>query len=319
MLSILYGDSSEGASQHREPDPRQAREMVDLLLEADLLSPLFDSIKLIEFEGRKYFTRIAEYALSQRRDVSVDYVEARPALLRALVSSYDEKDVSVALCGDAIFRACVQCESVCETIFNTRPSLVMPFFKYVELPSFDVSSHATDTLRLLLTAHPIPASNFLRENYSEFFASYNLLLRSDNFIVKVNAFNLLSLLLFERSNHDVMMKYVNDAEHLRIAMIQLRNPNKALQLAVFNVLKVFIPNPFKADSIVRILTANKRNFLNFLQQFERDSKDEVLICHKQEMIDAFNALDDAPPTPAGSGTPNAASPHARTGATAAAP
>ena len=87
----------------------------------------------------------------------------------------------------------------------------------------------------------------------------------------MHAFNLLSLLLFERSNHDVMMKYVNDPEHLRIAMIQLRNPNKALQLAVFNVLKVFIPNPFKADSIVRILTANKKNFLHFLAEFEKDS------------------------------------------------
>jgi hypothetical protein len=89
--------------------------------------------------------------------------------------------------------------------------------------------------------------------------------------VKVHAFNLLSLLLFERSNHDVMMKYVNDPDNLRIAMIQLRYPNKNLQLAVFHVLKVFIPNPFKADSIVRILTANKKNFLNFLNEFEKDS------------------------------------------------
>ena len=92
----------------------------------------------------------------------------------------------------------------------------------------------------MLTVHPIPASNYLRENYTEvlishhalnpprarfssscslaaciayhpslcsqFFAAYNQLLQSDNFIVKVHAFNLLSTLLFERSNHDVMMK-----------------------------------------------------------------------------------------------------------------
>ena len=146
----------------------------------------------------------------------------------------------------------------------------------------------------------LPAALFLPFHCvcCQFFGAYNQLLQSDNFIVKVHAFNLLSTLLFERSNHDVMMKsaqatrtavavltpaslsssfrslllrYVNNPEHLRIAMVQLRLPNKALQLAVFNVLKVFIPNPFKADSIVRILTANKKNFLHFLNEFERDS------------------------------------------------
>ena len=120
-------------------------------------------------------------------------------------------------------------------------------------------------------------------------------------------------------------------------MVQLRLPNKALQLAVFNVLKVFIPNPFKADSIIRILTANKKNFLAFLNDFERDSShthahtcrhrhtvsplppmspladavlrvpvcaaradDTVLISHKREMIDAFHHLEDAPPSRANS-------------------
>jgi len=143
-----------------------------------------------------------------------------------------------------------------------------------------------------LTYHPIPASNYLRENYAEFFAAYNSLLRTSNFVVQVSAFQLLSSLLFERSNHDVMMKYVNDPDNLRLAMMQLKNPNRNLQLAVFHVLKIFVPNPYKADSIIRILTNNKQKFLAFLAEFEKDTKDEVLICHKREMVDAFNSLDD---------------------------
>ena len=127
--------------------------MVDLLVEYDVLAPLFEQIRHIEFEGRKYFTRICEHTVSQRRDVSVDYVEARPAFVQLLVASYDEKDVSVALCGDAILRACVLCESICETMFNAKPSLVMPFFKYVELPNFDVSSHAYDTFKVTQAQH----------------------------------------------------------------------------------------------------------------------------------------------------------------------
>ena len=242
----------------------------------------------------------------------------------------------------------------------------------------------------MLTYHPIPASNYLRENYVEvrphfrlllllgrvvplsstalidvclvlrvaaqFFGAYNNLLRTSSFVVQVSAFQLLSALLFERSNHDVMMKYVNDADNLKLAMTQLKNPNRNLQLAVFHVLKVFVPNPYKADPIVRILTNNKQRFLAFLHEFEKDtsqhitdhttphhtphthththsggfqpvgstasadcsihgrraevvhsldplsdacrcrvcggSEDDVLICHKREMVDAFLALDD---------------------------
>ena len=106
---------------------------------------------------------------------------------------------------------------------------------------------------------------------AQFFSSYNCLLRTSNFVVQVSAFQLLSTLLFERSNHDVMMKYVNDPENLRLAMMQLKNPNRNLQLAVFHVLKIFVPNPYKADSIIRILTNNKQRFLAFLTEFEKDT------------------------------------------------
>ena len=166
----------------------------------------------------------------------------------------------------------------------------------------------------MLTYHPIPASNYLRENYVEvrldatliarycscylssvvtsltplrvvcvlvlycvcvqFFSAYNNLLRTSNFVVQVSAFQLLSTLLFERSNHDVMMKYVNDPENLRLAMMQLKNPNRNLQLAVFHVLKIFVPNPYKADSIIRILTANKQRFIAFLAEFEKDTSQQ---------------------------------------------
>ncbi len=39
-------------------------------------------------------------------------------------------------------------ESICETWFNHKPSLVQPFFKYVELPNFDISAHAFETLKV---------------------------------------------------------------------------------------------------------------------------------------------------------------------------
>ena len=122
--------------------------MVDLLAEFDLYHGLFQHIRCVEFEGRKYFTRICEYSISQRSELLEPYIESRPLFLEQLVASYEEKDVSVALCGDAILRACLMRESICETWFNHKPSLVQPFFKYVELPNFDISAHAFETLKV---------------------------------------------------------------------------------------------------------------------------------------------------------------------------
>ena len=126
--------------------------MVDLLAECDLYHSVYQHIRCVEFEGRKYFTRICEYSISQRAELLEPYIESRPLFLEQLVSSYDEKDVSVALCGDAILRACLMRESICETWFNHKPSLVQPFFKYVELPNFDISAHAFETLKVRGTA-----------------------------------------------------------------------------------------------------------------------------------------------------------------------
>jgi hypothetical protein len=54
----------------------------------------------------------------------------------------------------------------------------------------------------------------------------------------------------------------------------------------------------KSQAILRILTQNKKNFLAFLDEFERDSEDEVLVAHKQEMSNSLLELPDSvPPVP----------------------
>jgi hypothetical protein len=47
--------------------------------------------------------------------------------------------------------------------------------------------------------------------------------------------------------------------------------------------------------VLRILTQNKRNFLAFLDEFERDSEDETLCAHKAEMTSALQELPDSVP------------------------
>ncbi len=60
--------------------------MVDLLAECDLYHGLFQHIRCVEFEGRKYFTRICEYSISQRAELLEPYIESRPLFLEQLVA-----------------------------------------------------------------------------------------------------------------------------------------------------------------------------------------------------------------------------------------
>jgi len=174
--------------------------------------------------------------------------------------------------------------------------MVLPFFRYLDLPTF-INSHAFATFKLLLTSFPTHAAAYLRSNYDSFFPRYNrLLAHSDNYLTKVQSFSFLGELLMERANQEVMMRYVNESENLKISMLALRGP-KAIQLAVFNVLKVFVPNPFKSDAVARMLTQNKRTFLAFLDEFEKESEDETLIAHKAEMTHALLELPDSVPPP----------------------
>lgn len=79
-------------------------------------------------QARKYFTRIFEYFMSQRRDLSIPYVSYRPSVLAQLVAGYDDKDVLIALSCDAILRSCIMCEPLAAMILNDN-TLVEPFFR----------------------------------------------------------------------------------------------------------------------------------------------------------------------------------------------
>lgn len=149
---MLYGDHSEGSSAFKEPDPKLAREMVDLLCECDLFRKLLEQLKWLEFEGRKYLTRIFEYALSQRSEMSVPYIEQRVQMLHLLVLGYEEKDSSVALSCDAILRACLQHESLTQIILHsTQPDLVQPFFTYIQVTHHNITP---SSLTILFCIHP---------------------------------------------------------------------------------------------------------------------------------------------------------------------
>mmetsp|Transcript_30769 Transcript_30769/g.95188 ORF Transcript_30769/g.95188 Transcript_30769/m.95188 type:complete len:98 (+) Transcript_30769:1130-1423(+) len=87
-----------------------------------------------------------------------------------------------------------------------------------------------------------------------------------------------------------MMKYISDAENLKIVMILLRNKKSRIQIEAFHVFKVFVVNPHKPDKVSHVLFNNKDKLVNYFRKFHNDKRDDQFTEEKQLMVDTLLAL-----------------------------
>lgn len=88
------------------------------------------------------------------------------------------------------------------------PDLWKFFDVYVHLPNFEVGSDAFATFKDLFTRHKTLAAAFFTSNFDVVFAKYNCLLMSENYVTRRQSLKLLGEILLDRSNFDIMMKYI---------------------------------------------------------------------------------------------------------------
>jgi len=262
MRFMFYGDT--------ESDPKQETmdKLAQEILENDLLPPLLKHIKDLEFEARKDVAAIFNFLLRRGSENSAEkYFLAHTEILDSLVSGYD--DVEIALNCGAILRECIRHESLCKKILEEQ-KYFYPFFDLVQKSSFDVAADAFTTLKQLLTKHKNIAAEFLQSHYDKFFEKYNELIQSKNYVTMRQSLKLLGEILLDRKNFNVMIRYINDAENLKIMMILLRGKSKTIQFEAFHVFKVFVANPEKSKPVLDILMRNRNKLIEFLQGFQKD-------------------------------------------------
>lgn len=77
-------------------------------------------------------------------------------------------------------------------------------------------------------------------NFDLFFSRYHsVLVQSDSYVTKRQSIKLLGEILLDRANYNVMMKYVDSGEHLKICMKLLKDDRKMVQYEGFHVFKVW--------------------------------------------------------------------------------
>merc|ERR1712187_147722 len=170
--------------------------------------------------------------------------------------------------------------------------VVDELFVMVQKPAFDIASDAYKTLQLLLTRNQKLVPKYLETNYDKFFGQFNKLIQSDNYVTQRQFLNLLSELLLEKTNFNLMIAYIAQKENLKIAMTLLKNESNAISHEAFHIFKVFVANPKKERDIHIVLWKNKEKLITFLTNFlpEKAKEDEAFAEEKKIVIKHLESL-----------------------------
>ena len=285
MKFMLYGDAEN------EPKDADIAKLCDELFATNALIDLLVHMKEFEFEARKDVARVYDFVLRQRKQQSVEYVKQHPDILKVLVEGYNDSEIALN-CGQ-ILREVIRHEELNELILHSP--LFDLFFDFVQLSTFDIASDAFATFKLMLTKHKVQCAKFLDSHFDSFVLKYNVLLQSRNYVTKRQSLKLLGELLLNRSNFTIMMRYINNADNLKIMMNMLRGNTKAIQFEAFHVFKIFVANPKKSQAVVDILIRNKKKLIEFLCKFQKEKEDDQFNEEKNTLLATLNALPDPQP------------------------
>ncbi|KAK4737854.1 hypothetical protein R3W88_001551 [Solanum pinnatisectum] len=267
MKVMLAGDGEV------EPNADQVAQLTLEVCNEDVIALFIHKLLILGWEARKNLVHCWSIMLKQKVDSTyccVQYMENHLELLDFLVVCYDNKEIAMH-CG-GMLRECIKLPSLAKYILES-PSFGL-FFKFVELPNFDVASDAFSTFKDLLTKHESAVSQYLTNNYSEFFEQYEKLLTSPNYVTRRQSLKLLSEFLLEPPNSLIMKRYIAEVSHLKVMMNLLKDSSKNIQISAFHIFKVFVANPNKPREIKLILAKNNEGLLALLNNLGKGGEDD---------------------------------------------
>lgn len=282
IKQMLLGDAET------EPNLEQITQIVSEACREDFIELLVQKLPILAWDARKDSVQIWGALLRQvgSSNGCLEYIENHMQLLDFLVLCYQNKDA--ALNAGSMLRDCTRYPSLAKYLLES--SSFDLFFNYVELPNFDVASDAFATFKELLTRHESVVSEYLNTHYVKFFGLYERLLTSVNYVTRRQSLKLLGDILLEKPHATVMMQYISEVQNLRMMMTLLKDTSKNIQALAFHLFKVFVANPRKPPSVVKVLLQNRDKLLTFLEDFHLDKEDEQFEEEKELLIKELEGL-----------------------------
>lgn len=284
---ILHGD------EENEPQPDQISLLAQEIYATDCLYFLVSNLKRLDFDSRKDVLIVFSTLLRRQignKSPTVDYlINSKPEIILMLIKGPEQEAIGL-VCGQ-ILRDCIKFEIITAFILS-QPSF-WNFFKYVNIPTFEIATDAFSTLHDLLTSHKKLVSEFLANNSDVFNSQINHLIQLNNYVTKRQSVRLLSDLVLQKQNQVFLNKYFDDTNNLKLIMLLLSDKLKNLQLEGFHIFKFFVAKPKKSQRILDILIKNKENFISFFKNFDiAHFNDSNLIDERDYILGEIQKLPD---------------------------
>jgi len=286
MKITLYGETGQGP-----PSQPAVGELIDSLIKYNLLLDLIICFVDLDFEARKDWVQIFGNVLKQEKGGTqpiLAHISQNTDVVDALIEGMEDAEIALN-CG-AMLRDCCAFQQLAKLIIDSEN--FYKFFEYVQSPDFGVASDTFTTFKDLLTIHKKLVADFLEASYDKFMEKYNNILNSENYVTQRQALKLMGELLLDRSNFNIMTKYISSKSNLKLMMRLLKSKKRNIQFEAFHVFKVFVANPNKPQEILKILVDNKDKLTKFLQTFhtEKEAEDEQFKEEKAFLIQQIEQL-----------------------------
>ncbi|KAJ9621590.1 Hym1p [Taxawa tesnikishii (nom. ined.)] len=307
-----------------EVSPDQVYQLCNLLVTEDLLQLLAENIYRLPFEARKdtqaiisNVFRFKDPGSTSPEPLALQYVVAhRPAIIIALCNGYDRRE-SAMPCG-GILKEALKHDAVTALILYDEPSnhgkpldlgsidtsqpssghgVFWKFFDWIDKAAFEISTDAFDTFRQILIRHKAMVAKYIDTNFDLFFDKYNnTLIKSQSYVTKRQSIKLLGEVLLDRQFYEIMTRYVESGNNLKLIMMQLKDDRKMVQYEGFHVFKIFAANPNKSPEVRKLLIMNRQRLLDFLPDFLADrTEDDQFSDEKSYLIKQIKALPSTVP------------------------
>ncbi|KAG0146293.1 hypothetical protein CROQUDRAFT_657617 [Cronartium quercuum f. sp. fusiforme G11] len=265
--------TSSNSSSQTSSSPEIVAQLAQDIYSNDLLQIFLLNISRFEFESRKDVVNIFNLILRRQignRWPTVDYLANREQIIWIALKGYENPDI--ALNTGMVLKEMLRHEVLAKSLLYSDRFYDFP--QYIEQTTFGIACDAMSSFKECLTRHKSMVSLFLEDNYEQFFTMYSGLIQSSNYVTKRQSIKLLGEILLDRSNYNVMNKYISNEDNLKIMMNLLKDKSKNIQFEAFHVFKVFVANPRKPAPIEAILRRNKEKLIDFLRNFHNDKDDE---------------------------------------------
>lgn len=287
MKFMLYGDAE------RKPKDEHIDKLTSLLQGTGMLLEIMSRLKTFDSEGKKDSAAIANYIVRRCEDNGTKnyIIKNMYDIQHSLLDGYSEPDSAFA--AGSIFQEILKHEDFITCLLKVKGvnNVIFQLMRYGNQEDFDIMSAAFASLKVMMTKHKSPLTIWLDENFKSFFVNLNSLISSENRIMRCQSLTLLENILLERMNFNIMTRYSEDRENLKLIMKMLTDSSKAIQFEAFQIFKIFVVNPNQPYAVKSVLWKNKNRLIEYLGTFLEDQDDSQFCSEKSLVIKHLKAIE----------------------------